>query len=236
MPDGSRIDLVDFRDARVGWTLQYSGLSSAEREAFDSFHAAIQGANRTFFFAEPGANLLRWSERMGQAPWILDPLLNWAQDGESSSGATCHRATNAAQTVQGFKQTIDASSRYRYCFSFEAKAESPCELGVFIGSASGQIRQVCRVTSEWSRYEMSGTPGGDSDQVEARMELPAGAIVQFACFQLEIASAASPYQKTEQRCGIYPRTRLAHGEVRFWANGVEDHSITLELISEENSQ
>jgi hypothetical protein len=229
--DGSSIEVADFRDNRIVWNLQYAGLSDEERSTFESFLTEVEGALHTFTFIEPGANLLRWSEDLGNSVWLLDPMMQISTLPTDVLGCPVHRVMNAAQAEQTFGQLVTAPGFYRYCFSFHVRADVSCPIKSAIRCGGESVEATCTATQQWKRHFVTGTPGGASAPVRCDITAPAGAVLEVATLQFEAQTTPSAYQRTRGTGHVYPVTRFHEADVQFRANGVDDHAVRLELIS-----
>jgi hypothetical protein len=218
MPGGATIKAADPDAYQVEWELRYRGLTDSERTAIEAFFQGARCRLRSFVFLDPTANLLRWSGDPTNAAWSRDGLLNvTGTDG-------VYRMINAAQTVQGFEQMVDCPEEFHYVFSAWARADAPMAITMRIGAVSSEVA----VSSEWRRLTCTGSP---QSQVVCRVDLPGGAVVEMRDFQLEAQPMPSEYRRTAQRGGVYPATRLAVDKLVFTANGIDDHAVTLRLVS-----
>src|ERR1043166_7001086 len=69
LADGSKIKLEDPGAETLEWRLQYSGLSDAEMDRLQQFHAAAEGTLNSFLFVDPTANLFARSDELGHSVW-----------------------------------------------------------------------------------------------------------------------------------------------------------------------
>jgi hypothetical protein len=236
LADGTSIEIPDFRANQTFWRLQYSGLSDAERAVIESFLDEVRGRLKTFVFVEPCTNLLRWSDRPGEAPWVADPLIQVAESGEVLSGSKVHRIVNSAQSTQLLKQVVATPGNYRYCFSLDLRAMAPSVVEIKISSGGASVGMQIVTAAHWRKHVLTGVPGGQMSSVQCEIHVPAGAILDIARLQLEVASAPSAYQKTTSRGHIYAVSRLQQDQVHFRTEGVDNHALTLEIVSQEEME
>lgn len=224
--NGERISLPDQNGGRVEWSLAYHDLSDAEATAISNFFRTARGAFGTFAFADPGANLLGWSEDLSHADW-QHGLLSVAggvvgPDGTSNASSL----TNTTTGAQGLTQTLALPGAYTTCFSAWLRAATPSNVTLRRGSAAS----VAGVSSRWKRYFLTGPVPGE-DNTPFSLELTPGSTVEVCGLQVEAGPYPSQYRPTADASGIYERTSFASDELAVTATGVGLYACEFTLIS-----
>lgn len=216
--DGSRVVYADPAGAAIEWELHYNDLSDAELQALLDFHAAAEGSLQGFTFLDPTANLLSWSEDLGNAAWSAAPLLTvTAQDG-------AWRLTNTGAGPQSLTQTLDAPPVYRYCFSVSLRS-TQAVTATLIG---GTDRAAHAVLPAWNRFSLSCSGDPEASSIAFGIELPAGAAVDVLHPQAEAQGTASLYKRATTG-GVYENARFRDDTLLFTTTGVGRHSATVTI-------
>jgi hypothetical protein len=219
--DGGSVKLADSDANSVSWELSYSGLTDTERARMEEFFLETDGPLKTFVFPDPTGNLLRWSEDLSKNVWEKDGLLQVETLEEGI------RVVNGAQVAQGWQQTV-ATPAAHYCFSSVARSETITKVTVKLGGLTNTLA----IGPEWTQISCSGLVPGESEETVCRIEIEAGAAIEFIGFQLEAQPQPSAYKRTTEYCGLYERARFADDELYFRADGVDDHAVTIRLIAQ----
>ncbi len=223
---GERISLPDRNGGRVEWTLAYHDLSDAEATAISNFFRIARGAFGTFAFADPGANLLGWSEDLSRPDWqrgLLSVTGGVAGPDGTNSAASL---TNLTSGAQGLTQTLALPGEYATCFSVYLRAASPVSVTLRRGSAGS----VASISARWKRYFLTGPVPGE-DNASFSLELAPGSTVEVWGLQAEAGPYPSQYRPTADASGIYERTSFASDELAMTATGVGLYSCEFTLIS-----
>jgi hypothetical protein len=229
LPDGSTIRLAD-PDARVDrWELRYSGLTDDERTALEQFFRAAEGPLRNFVFLDPDGNLLRWSEDLTNNVWQKDGMISVARAEDVS------RVDNQGQVAQGVEQVLTAPGWYRYCFSALVHSNVPTGLKLSLSNSDGQLVSEWTSGAEVQRVWCSGVIAGESDQIRCRFEIQAGASVEIRALQVQAQPMPGAYRRTASGNGVYS-ARFAQDRIQFQADGVDDHSTSIQIASRPGSQ
>lgn len=228
-PDGGLERAGDAAAQEVRWRLRYQGLNDAEVQALGALHNSARGRLRSFLFLDPAANLLAWSEALGNAVWIRSPLLSVT--GITAEGNAAFRLVNAGQAEQSLSQTLGAPAELVYSFSFEARSASSGRVLAERSAPSSLLRTEFAIGGEWTRCVQSGRLGGAAEAVEFRVVLPPGAIVEVRELQVEVQPQASEYKPTYSAGGIYPETRFSDDLLLVTTQGSNDHEVEVVLKS-----
>jgi hypothetical protein len=226
LDDGREIRLADPDAALIRWELEYRGLSDAERVALATLFDNTRGRLKTFVFFDPCGNLLRRSEELTNAVWSHGGTMQV----HPNDGFT--RLMNPAPGPQSIAQTLDLPGWFHYCGSalFRAAEGSP-GVTLRISTPGGSISSETPIGSDWTIAACSGSVDRTSESVTFGIELPSGAAVDVRGPQFEAQPARSGYRKTSSTTGRYPETRFDQDELTFQANGIDDFSTTIRLVS-----
>jgi hypothetical protein len=228
---GARLKNSDPDVNVISWTLRYTGLTDVERTAVEQLFNAAEGRLHNFLFLDPSSNLLRWSKDLSRPVWRADPLLQLEECDGLVPPEKGTRAINGAQISQFIEQTVEAPGWYHYCLSVYAKSPTPTLVGLAIQTADGVARTQTKVHQQWKRCICSGQVQGTATEIACRIELRPGASVELFAPQCDAQPNPSPYMLTANRGGIYPKTRFSEDRLRFVANGMDDHAVTVRLFS-----
>lgn len=232
---GATIRMADTGSPMVQWRLVYSGLTDGEKSSIEGLFEAAEGQLNTFTFLDPTSNLLMWSEDWTQAVWTAAPLLQVTGGVQDPfGGSAAMQLTNTAQTEQQIVQGTCGPSSFVYCYSVYIRSDTPAIICLSV-AASGQT-SLTEVTTgaSWVRATTSGTLSVQEDGIAFGMQLPAGVRVDAFGAQVEAQPGAGQYKKTIDRGGIYPRTRFASDLLSVSANGRNQNSCRVELVSSLN--
>lgn len=224
--NGERISLPDPGAGRIEWYLAYRDLSEAEATAVTAFFRATRGAFGTFAFADPGANLLGWSEDLSKDDWQTG-LVTVVAGGPGPAGtSTSALLSNTGAGSQGIAQTVALPGEYTTCFSVYLRSASPMNVTLRRGSTSATLT----TSAKWKRYFLTGPAPGE-DNATFSLDLPAGSSAEVWGLQVEAGPYPSQYRPTETAAGIYERTSFATDELAMTATGVGLFACEFTLIS-----
>jgi len=237
MPDGALVKLDDPSASETSWSLQYQGLTDSERAALETFFEDTEGRLQTFIFLDPCGNLLTWSEDLSMAVWNKDGGVQLAADAaDPYGGERGSRITNTAQIAQGIEQKVDVPGWYQYCFSFHARATTRTRMTLSISNSNGRIDRVEYAHDNWAVYWCSGQLNGGAGDLTCRVDLDAASAIEMFGFQLEAQTNPSAYRRTYGQSGIHGNARFMEDELRFLANGIDDHSISMRVFTRSGEQ
>jgi hypothetical protein len=232
LPGGDNIRMSDPGAASVRWQLQYLGLTDGERSSIEQLFAAVEGRLSTFTFLDPTGNLLLWSEDYTKTVWNLDPLLHvTAGAADPFGGSAAMQLTNTAQTPQSATQSIAAASWFQYCLSAYLRCDTPTIVQLMLSTTGQELRSSIPVGSVWTRAIKTGSIPSSHDAISFRLELPAGARISLFGAQMEPQLAAGHYKKTLDRAGVYPKARFDSDSLSIIAEGPNQHSCSVSLVS-----
>ncbi|MFN0106534.1 MAG: hypothetical protein ACKV2U_31130 [Bryobacteraceae bacterium] len=229
--DGRLRCYYDGNAGRLGWVLQYEGLTDGERGAIDSLFAECEGRLQDFVFLDPAANLLRWSEDYSQNIWVRDPLLT-LQPGiddpwEMARGTMI---TNTGTAEQGLSQSITASGTLQYCFSAYV-ASMAQRFRLRIDSGGVVTEREFTTANPWHRYSVSAKPGSNAETVTFSLILEAGQILSVTGMQAEAQPAPGGYRRTNSRCGLYLNARFAEDELAWTQQAPNNNAAEIRIES-----
>jgi hypothetical protein len=204
--DASAVVAADPAGRRVRWSLAYEGLTGVEFAAMEALFEESEGRLKTFTFLDPAANLLGWSEDLGQAAWHRGVSLE-VQGGVAGPVGEGAQLSNTGQGWTELWQTIAAPVGYVYSFSMWARGAGVVRLRRFGGAASEELE--FDLGSGWRRLELTGALGGTGEGVAFAVGVPEGGVVEVAGLQVEPQLVAGEYKKSAGRGGVYGAARFA---------------------------
>jgi hypothetical protein len=232
MPDGSVVKLDDPNGAGISWTLRHQGLSDSEREAIQELFCKTEGRLRPFVFLDPVGNLLSWTDDLAEAVWHKEGALQIASGVADPNGTErAFRIINTAQAEQSITQTVDAPGWFRYCFSVFARSTMRTPLELSLSNADGTIAVEQFAGSNWRLLSCSGELGGTAEEVTCSATIGGGSGVEVYGFQLSAQPNPSGYRRTRAESGVYANSRFLDDELKFVANGIDDHAVSLRIFS-----
>jgi len=232
LADGSRLRMSDPGAASIRWELKYSGLNDDEWRSIREVFAAAEGCLLNFTFLDPTDNLLAWSEDWTKPIWEIDPLLTvgvGVTDILGGNGAL--QLTNGSQASQRAIQTIAGASWFQYCFSIYARSDASVTIQLIQSTVGQELRKPAFVGPDWSRVVMAGALASNQDGISFGLELPAGAQLEVFGAQVKAQAAAGQYQKTQDRGGVYSKTRFDSDMVSVATGAPNQNSCTVNLIA-----
>ena len=228
--DGSEIKAADIGGATIQWELAFSGLTAAEWQAIEQFFGAAEGRMTSFTFLDSGDNLLRWSEDLGNAVWLRDPMLQLSPGAADPLGTSrASLLTNTGQAAQSIRQVIAAPANYPYCLSAFVRSAAGGAVTLLRG---GEARRV-EVTTTWQRISSSGTEAESGDSISFGIEMPAGASIEIFGLQAEAQPAASGYKRTLGRAGVYSSARFGNDALWVTAEGPDNYRTSMTIYCRE---
>lgn len=208
------------------WVLRFEDLTDVEAGALRALYETCGGAWRTFCYADPMSNLLRWSEDAGNAAWGKSAGLAVTPLAGGSGLPAEFEIVNTSGAPGQLWQDVDLAPGAVMCFS--------CELrGGAATLRAGGASQRATAGSEWAQAYVAGESSGGMQRVE--VELDAGAVVRIRRLQAETQRAPSQYQGTYERGGVYPKTRFVEGGLKIIsvAPGRSAAEVVLESAGED---
>ncbi len=210
----------------VRWILRYEDLTDGEANVLAEFFEASAGGLRTFVFADPLGNLLRWSEDMEDPVWGKDAGIAISRLSGRADEPAEFQVRNGGANAARIWQELDLAPGLAVCFSCEMRGE-----GAVLRAPGGSSR-VAGLAGEWTRVIVAGESLGGPQRVE--VEIAAGATVFLRRLQVEAQVAPSEYQPTFEVGGIYPKARFAGGGLRLEAIAPDRHraDVVIESLME----
>ena len=228
--DGRLRSYYDGNAGRVGWVLQYEGLTNAERGAIDALFAECEGRLRDFVFLDPAANLLRWSEDYGQSIWTADPLIvrqPALDDPWGTARATI--VTNSGTAPQRISQTINASGTLQYCLSAYAGGVGKFKLRIDSGGVI--VERDFPPSGSWKRYSVAAKPGTNAETVTFSLVLDPLQTVKVTGLQADAQAAPGGYRRTNSRSGLYLKARFAEDELAWTQQAPNNNAAEIRIES-----
>jgi hypothetical protein len=229
--DGRLRTYYDGSASRVGWVLQYEGLTDGERGAIDALFAECEGRLQTFAFLDPAANLLKWSEDYNQTAWTQGPLLavtTAQQDPWDSFRASMLR--NNGSVLQGLSQSITASGMEQYCLSVWAGGIGE-KFRLRIDSGGVVTERVFTASNRYQRYTVSAKPGSAAETVTFSFLVEPEHAVCLTAMQAEAQPAPGGYRRTNSRSGVYLNARFAEDELAWTQQAPNNNAAEIRIES-----
>jgi hypothetical protein len=205
-PGGRLWRTASDRPAVRKWALRYEDLTDDEAGALEAFYDACAGGWRTFTFADPMSNLLRWSEDIGNEIWGKSAGLRITVSSSVGEGPAEFLIVNSSASAGKVWQELDIAPGSALCFSCETRG------GALKLRAGGQEQPIA-ASGDWSRKFITAVSSGGVQRVE--IEVDAGVSVEVRRIQAETQRAPSEYQATFERGGVYAKTRFSEGGLRI---------------------
>ncbi len=105
-----------------------------------------------------------------------------------------------------------------------------------ISNSGGSIAREQHAADKWGVYSCSGQIEGSAEDLTCRVAVDAGSAIEVFGFQLDAQPNPSAYRRTYARSGIYTSSRFLDDELRFVANGIDDHSVAVRVFSRTGEQ
>src|SRR6267143_4573211 len=94
---GTRLKLADPDASAVEWILDFQTLTDSERDALEQLFVSFEGQLSDFTFLDPTDNLLCWSEKLDEAVWERNSLLQITPAiADPSGGTSASRLSNTS--------------------------------------------------------------------------------------------------------------------------------------------
>jgi hypothetical protein len=222
--DGSEIRASDVEFAERAWALPANELSDAEWQDIEDLFVQSEGRLQSFLFLEPAANLLSWTEQLGDSVWSKSAgiaVLGGQPDPVSGLGATQVTSTGTAGSIS---QALDVPAAFRYAGSVWARSAHAGVLLQVDDGGSQQVQATVDNSNQWKRYSVGYNLASASESMVFRVFLPPSAIVEVFGPQLEAQASPSAYKKTLQQAGLYPNARFDQDVLGDGLIGVGRHS------------
>lgn len=228
--DGRQRTFHDGNGSRVGWVLQYEGLTDGERGAIDALFHECEGRLQTFTFLDPAANLLRWSEDYNQTVWTVDPMIllepAFSDPWETTRAMV---ATNNGSIPQRISQTISASGKMQYCLSAHVGGTGTFALRIDSGGVVEE--RVLQPAGPWRRYSFAARPGSAAEAVTFSLVLWPGQSVSLTGMQAEAQPGPGGYRRTNSRSGLYANARFAEDELAWTQQAPNNNAAEIRIES-----
>ena len=224
--DGSTVRLADPAGETTEWQLDYAEIGDEEAAALEQLFAAAEGTLQGFTFLDPAANLLAWSNRLDDASWHKDPLLELTQGlADPAGGTSAWELRNSGAAGQGIGQTLQVPGMYTYCFSVYARAIVPTTVRLSIGNRTSD-----RVISEgWGRIAFAASGPAGAESLRFGIEVSAGSTAEVYGPQVEAQGGAGVY-RASSRGGVYEDARFRDDVFRVTRTGFNRNSCTVNII------
>lgn len=222
-PGGKRWRSASDGPAVRRWVLRFEDLTDGEAAALVTCYEACAGGWRTFVFADPAGNLLRWSEDLEAAVWGKDAGLAVTRSGGAAGRPAEFQVVNGSAAAARIWQELDLPPGLAVCVSCEVRGE-----GATLRAPGGAARGVA-ASGEWTKAFVTGESAGGVQRVE--LEIPAGATAFVRRMQAETQLAPSEYEGTFETGGIHAKTRFAEDGLQMVVVAPDRHRAEVILES-----
>jgi hypothetical protein len=227
LESGERIVLADRNANEIGWELNYQDLSDTEVVGFTDLFDASQGQAFTFFFADPLANLLGWSEDLTRPEWQTNLLQTSPGIADPVGSQRAWSIANGAAGALALQQTLGLSGDYMACFSVWVRSAG--KTTVVLQRDSQQT--VMPVGTAWKRVSLNGRGTSGATESTFGVLLAPGQGIQVFGPQVEVQPYPSTYKSTTVARGIYQQTSFAADELNIVSTSVGLSSCQITLRS-----
>jgi hypothetical protein len=229
-PDGSEIVVRDLDLAKRAWELSFDEIDDQEWQAIQDLFIQVEGRLQSFLFLEPGANLLSWSELLGDAVWQKDTGISVLEGLPDPLGGTSAGRLSSSGPTGAFYQKLNIPASFRYAGSVWARSSSSGASLKVDDDAGQSVEATISNNNEWKRYSVGYSLSSGSEWVALRVIVPAGASVEVFGPQLEAQPAPSAYKRSLQQAGVYPNARFDQDGLTDRATGVGRHASLIRIL------
>jgi hypothetical protein len=230
MADGEQIVNASEACKFFVWRYQLRNLNFNEASRMEEFLLRAHRTGVPFPFYDPLGNLLRQSNSLRAAAWVVSPGLI-VDSIEDEQMPTAEIITNATPQELTITQAIALPEIYAGCFSLYARWQ---------GGASIQLAQVSGTTSvahhavagnEWSRHAVYLRGQGTASSRLAQLRIPPFTQVIVAQPQMEVSMRPGAYMASGIGGGIHQaQLRVAEVTQQSDAPGVHHFNLSIESV------
>jgi len=211
------------------WRLSLSSLSDAEWTSIESLFVECGGRLLPFLFLEPGANLLRWSERLSDPSWSTSGTIA-VHDDQADPNGESHASRIVAGSSAAIAQTLEAPADFAYAASCSFRT-SHAGVTLSLQDGVGLTKTVVAAPDgTWHRYDLSFRGSAGSESLEWKINFPANSEVDVYGPQLEAQQASSVYKQTASRSGVFSAARFDHDLLPDRLTGPGSHSGEVTIV------
>jgi hypothetical protein len=228
--DGFTFKLADSNAVAVEWTLKFTTLSDAERDALALLYQNVEGQLGSFTFLDPTDNLLLWSEDLTQPAWTANSLLTITGGvADPNGGTSATQLSNTGSAALSAQQVINGPGWYQYAFSVQVSSSSNQQITLIRSTATASQSAVFTAGPDWTRIVLPGNFGGTDESVTFGIQLPPGGTVDLFGLQAEAQPGASGYKQTLDSGGVYPNARFLDDTLTIQTDGPGQHSCQISI-------
>jgi len=232
--DGRCSKIADTGSRAIEWEIQFAGLTPSEWAGVANHFATAEGRLNSFPFLDGSDNLLKWSEKLSDPAWTVDPLLQVTEGAADPHGGTSGLSVHNTGTAwQGFTQTLAAPAAFTYTFSLMARSDSATHMRVAISGNSQQVQREFVLDQSWRQYVVTGSLPGTELTVDFGVLIDPGSQAGLYGLQAEPQMGASRYKRTTAMNGLHPNTRYGQDELKLTSDRPDSYATTIRLISRE---
>lgn len=231
---GDTIRMSDSSAKTTSWQLQYKNLSDEELASIQQLFEASEGRLGTFTFLDPSDNLLEWSGDWTKRAWTAGPMMQVVGGvSDPIGGSAAMQLTNTGQAPQRVVQAIPAASWFQYCFSTYVRSDAPGGATLVVASGGEESTSAIVTSATWTRVVKVAGLSSKNDGISFGIELAAGQRIHAYGAQVEAQVSDGLYKPTTDRAGVYGKTRFDSDALTINAEGVNNNSCAVQLVSGE---
>jgi uncharacterized protein DUF2460 len=224
--DGREVKLADPGGSSTEWQLSFSELTDDEMAALQQFYQDREGRLNSFTFLDPTDNLCAWSEKLDEAVWQKDPLLQVAGGVSDPFGTTrAFQITNPSGAPLRVLQTLNVPGSFYYCLSLWARSDATGTVSLVRGDQSA----ARNVYSYWQRLMFASQSQSTDETVAFGIVIAAGGSVDVFGVQVEPQIGASPYKTTMSAAGVYANARFRDDALTVTMTGPGRHRSVVHI-------
>ena len=233
MEDGSYLAVGDNSANRVEWQVSYEDISDAEADTLLRFFESTEGTLGSFTFADPGANLLVWSQQLDNQAWVrATPLtvVSGTVDPFGGTGATI--LTNTSAAPLSLLQTVNlpgSMTATLSCYVYSASAKTNLTLTRQAGNSA--MNRDYTIGTGWRSIAHTTALVNETTLSRFGLNLDPGSRVTIYGLSVVAQPAPSLYVISEGISGLYPNTRFSSDELTITRTGLNRNSCRFQLVS-----
>ena len=222
--DGTRFKARASTAGQVEWRIALAALSCDDRDRIVGSWLECQGGAKPFVFIDPTANLLLWSEDLGNDVWTKGAAIQ----------VNGRALVNGGQTRDRIVQSLGAPAWFHYCMSFKVRGQSPSAIGALCLFENQERQLFFEVSADWKPVNFNIDPKTDAGEVSFGLDVPSGAAIEVAEMQVEAQIGSSPYKPTTTCNGIFRGARFVTDDLVICEDGIESSTVTVRIAARES--
>src|SRR5206468_12154369 len=119
-----------------------------------------------FMFLDPLDNLLLWSEKLDEAVWERNLLLQITSEiADPNGGTSASTVANTSTSALAITQTVNAPGWFQYAFAVQARSDAAQQLTLHRSTATQTQSASFGIGPSWQRVVLSGKFTGTEEAV-----------------------------------------------------------------------